>query len=76
MTKKNAVTLIRSEEIEFLSRVQVAAKLHVSVQTLANWASEEKGPRCKRLGREVVYLRHEVEAYMLSVFFDEVEVAA
>ncbi|WP_147137017.1 helix-turn-helix transcriptional regulator [Nocardia ninae] len=39
-----------SQNTEWLTRAEVSARLKVSVQTLANWAWEGRGPRFARPG--------------------------
>lgn len=42
-------------EDPWLTRSEVAARLQVPEKTLAQWASQRKGPRYRRFGRHVRY---------------------
>jgi predicted DNA-binding transcriptional regulator AlpA len=44
----------RTKPHQLISRREAAEQLGVSVQTLANWSAQGKGPRVVRLGRTVV----------------------
>lgn len=49
----------------YLSREQAAAFLHVQPKTLANWASQGKGPKFRKPGgRVVLYARSDLEAWV------------
>jgi predicted DNA-binding transcriptional regulator AlpA len=49
---------------KFLTRAEVAERLDLTTKTLANWASNGKGPRCIRLAGGVVrYPRDEYEVW-------------
>jgi hypothetical protein len=51
----------------YLNREQAAAFLHVQPKTLANWASQGKGPKFRKPGGKVVlYPRMELEAWVNS----------
>jgi excisionase family DNA binding protein len=39
----------------WLTRVEVAARLRVPEKTLAQWASQKRGPRYRRFGRHCRY---------------------
>lgn len=47
-----------------LSRREVAELLGVPVSTVANWASEAKGPRFLKVGRHARYRLVDVEAWL------------
>ena len=40
---------------EYMNRQEAADFLRVSVHTLADWASQRKGPKMYRIGRRVLY---------------------
>jgi predicted DNA-binding transcriptional regulator AlpA len=49
----------------YLNREQAAAFLHVQPKTLANWASQGKGPRFRKPGgRVVLYTQDDLEAWV------------
>jgi len=50
-------------ERTWLSRKQVAARLNVPVATLANWASQRRGPRYGRFGNYTRYRLSDVIAW-------------
>lgn len=47
-----------------LTRAELAAELGVSVFTLNQWAVMGKGPKPIRIGRQCVYRREDVDAYL------------
>ncbi|MCD4487005.1 AlpA family phage regulatory protein [Chromobacterium vaccinii] len=49
-----------------LTRPDAAEFLGVSIFTLNQWASEGKGPRSIRVGRQCVYQRDELDAFKAS----------
>ncbi|MCD4503094.1 AlpA family phage regulatory protein [Chromobacterium piscinae] len=49
-----------------LPRPEAAVYLGVSIFTLNQWASEGKGPRSIRVGRQCVYQRDELDAFKAS----------
>jgi predicted DNA-binding transcriptional regulator AlpA len=52
----------------YLSREQAAAFLHVTPKTLANWASQGKGPKFRKPGgRLVLYAIDDLEAWINGV---------
>ena len=49
----------------YLNREQAAAFLHVQPKTLANWASQGKGPKFRKPGgRVVLYTQEDLEAWV------------
>ncbi|GGX99957.1 MULTISPECIES: helix-turn-helix transcriptional regulator [Vogesella] len=48
---------------QHLTRVEAAAYLGVSAFTLNQWASQGKGPRSIKVGRQCVYKRVDLDAY-------------
>ena len=40
---------------EYMNRQEAADFLRVSIHTLADWASQQKGPRMYKIGRRVLY---------------------
>lgn len=49
----------------YLNREQAAALLHVQPKTLANWASQGKGPRFRKPGGKLVLYTHaDLEAWV------------
>lgn len=49
----------------YLSREQAAAFLHVQPKTLANWASQGKGPKFRKLsGKLVLYAVEDLQAWV------------
>lgn len=47
-----------------LTRAELANELGVSVFTLNQWAVSGKGPKAIRIGRQCVYRREDVDAYL------------
>lgn len=47
----------------YLTRRQVSEDLQVSEGTLANWASQQKGPKCVRLGARGGRVRYPLEDF-------------
>lgn len=47
----------------YLTRRQVAEELQVSEGTLANWASNNKGPKCVRLGARGGRVRYPAQEF-------------
>ncbi|MEO0036032.1 MAG: hypothetical protein RLZZ501_2055 [Pseudomonadota bacterium] len=53
------------EQPMYLNREQAAAILHVKPKTLANWASQGKGPRYRKAGgRVVLYTLGDLQAWV------------
>ena len=52
---------------EYMNRQEAADFLRVSVHTLADWASQRKGPRLYKIGRRVLYKREDLYTYLESV---------
>lgn len=44
---------------------EAAARMRMSVGTLANWRTSGEGPRFIKFGRRVLYPLHEIEAFEL-----------
>ncbi|TLK54338.1 helix-turn-helix domain-containing protein [Glutamicibacter sp. BSL13] len=55
----------------YLTRAEAALLLRQRPQTLANWASTGRGPRCARVGNRVLYKRDEVLAYVEGLLSDK-----
>jgi predicted DNA-binding transcriptional regulator AlpA len=51
-------------DTEFITRAEAAAILREPVASLNAWAYKGKGPAYYRLGRQVVYRRDEIEAWV------------
>lgn len=49
------------------TRHEVAEYTRISVQTLARWAMEGKGPRFRKAGGRVLYTRADVLAWLESL---------
>jgi len=56
-----------SELPEVATRAEVSAYTRVSIPTLARWAGEGRGPRFRRAGGRVLYLRADVTAWLESL---------
>ena len=52
---------------EIATRTEVAAFTRVSIPTLARWASEGKGPRFRKAGGRVLYMRADVLDWLESL---------
>jgi excisionase family DNA binding protein len=52
------------QEREYLTRPEAAEILRTPIQTLAQWASQGRGPRYARVGRKVLYERSEIERFI------------
>ena len=48
---------------EFLKPAEVAARYKMATGTLANWRSQEIGPKWYKVGGRVLYIASEVEQY-------------
>ena len=51
---------------EYMNRQEAANYLRVSVHTLADWASQRKGPRMYKIGRRVLYKLEDLKAFVES----------
>ena len=51
---------------EFLTQSEAADLLHVSVRSLERWRLAGTGPRFHKAGRRVLYLRSEVERWLME----------
>jgi predicted DNA-binding transcriptional regulator AlpA len=49
---------------EWLTPQDLAAELHLPIQTLYQWRSKALGPRAHRIGRHLRYRRRDVEAWL------------
>ena len=47
----------------WLTRAELSARLNVAMQTLAQWASQGRGPRYAKFGRHVRYQMADVIAW-------------
>lgn len=54
---------------EIATRDEVAKFIRISVQTLARWAVEGKGPKYKRAGGRCLYRRSDVLAWLDALDF-------
>lgn len=52
----------------WLTRPEVAARIRVPEKTLAQWASQHKGPRYRRFGRHVRYALSDLIAWEQAQF--------
>lgn len=59
-----------------LTRAELANELGVSVFTLNQWAVSAKGPKAIRIGRQCVYRREDVDAYLKAQTQTETPVQA
>lgn len=57
------MALMPSSEDYWLTRPEVAERLRVPERTLAQWASQGKGPRYRRFGRHARYALADVIAW-------------
>jgi predicted DNA-binding transcriptional regulator AlpA len=48
---------------EYLPAAEVAAEIRVSPGTLRSWRALNKGPRSFKVGRKLMYLRSELDAW-------------
>ena len=55
---------------EYMSRQEAADFLRVSIHTLADWASQRKGPRLYKIGRRVLYRRKDLKRYLEASAID------
>lgn len=55
-------------ETPFLTRVQLAARWHMSVKTLETWAASGTGPEPRRFGRRSLYRLSDVERFEARVW--------
>lgn len=51
---------------EIMRRDEVASLLGVSRRTLEDWARRGVGPAFRRVGREALYLRSDVDAWFVA----------
>ncbi len=58
---------IESTLPEVATRAEVASYTRISLPTLARWAMEGKGPRFKKAGGRVLYMRRDVLAWLDSL---------
>jgi len=47
-----------------LNEIDAADYLGLNRQTLANWRSKEKGPSYCKLGRRIIYMIEDLDAYL------------
>lgn len=50
-------------ETPFITRQQLAVRLHVAAGTIANWAARGEGPDSRMLGGRILYRLSDVEAW-------------
>ncbi len=51
---------------EYMNRQEAADFLRVSIHTLADWASQRRGPRLYKIGRRVLYKLEDLKAFVES----------
>jgi len=54
----------RTIMVGWISRLDLALELDLSVDTLRRWEAQRTGPTCVRAGRKVYYRRSAVEAWL------------
>ena len=59
-TKDKPRTLL----VGWISRLDLALELGLSVDTLRRWEERRTGPACVRAGRKVLYRRSAIEAWL------------
>lgn len=68
--KDGRLQLVRGQEKYahrlYLTAKEVSVLLGVKVSTLADWRAHSKGPAFSKPGKQVLYRREDVEAYMES----------
>lgn len=52
---------------KLISEHHLAAELELSVWTLRKWRQRSYGPTAKKLGKRVMYVRSEVDAFLAFV---------
>lgn len=52
-----------NQPTDWLTPSELAAELHMPVQTLYRWRTEGKGPRAHKLGGHVRFMRADVDAW-------------
>lgn len=60
----------RSKNSKYLTRREVEREYPVKAWHLAHVASEKRGPRYAIVGKEAVYTRNDIEAYIESLMTD------
>lgn len=50
--------------VGWISRLDLALELGLSVETLRRWEAQRTGPTCVRAGRKVYYRRAAIEAWL------------
>lgn len=58
----------QSDATTWLTRVELAGRVQIPIATLAQWASQGKGPRYARFGRHVRYRLSDVIAWENAQF--------
>lgn len=61
---------------QWLTRAELSARIKVPVQTLAQWASQGRGPRYAKFGRHARYALVDVEAWELAQYEPETRTSA
>jgi Helix-turn-helix domain len=51
----------------FITAAELAAQIHRSVRTLARWRALGEGPPVTRIGREILYKKSSVAAWLASL---------
>jgi predicted DNA-binding transcriptional regulator AlpA len=54
----------RSVLPDLMTRAEVAEYTGISLATLARWATENSGPRFKKAGSRVIYVKNDVLAWI------------
>ena len=62
------MTLLPSPEARWLPRPEVGERLKIPTKTLAQWASQKKGPRYASFGRHTRYRLSDVIAWENAQF--------
>ena len=70
MKNPSASAVASVEPEELVSCEKTAKALGVKVQTLANWRSDQQGPRYVKVGRLVYYRRADISAWLASQIRD------
>jgi hypothetical protein len=64
----SAASLIPPTVLEgYMTEAQLAEQLGRSVRTLARWRSLDEGPPVTRIGREILYRKSSVAAWLASL---------
>ena len=53
-----------ADQLQYMSKRQVCARLQVSSVTLWNWMKDGEFPRSRKVGGKAMWFKHEVDAWM------------